>query len=109
MKNKFNIQIEIFILLNILDAFLTYIVLSGENVAGEINPIYNFLFESFGIAEGLVILKIFGIISMMFIYYILIEEKYRIKASWVLICINIFYILIVINNLYWVLRKFYIL
>jgi len=108
-KNILKEPPTLFIVLNILDAIFTYISLIGINTANELNPFYRYLFVLFGISGGLIILKTMGILFMLYIYYKFINEKNRYILIKVFKYINLAYILIVLNNLYWIIRKIYII
>jgi hypothetical protein len=99
----------VFIVLNLLDAVFTYIFMIGTHSSNELNPIYRGLFVLFGVGESLILLKMIGILCMAYIYYILIDNNKRPTLTRAFKYINIFYILIVLNNLYWIIRNLYIL
>ncbi len=99
--------LKIFIGLNILDLIFTYIVLSNPTQIGvnELNSIYAYLFKSVGMLFALLLIKIVGIILMI----ILFNHTYKQDPSTIskfMIIINISYVLLVINNIFWVYKTF---
>ena len=109
IMKKLKYPILIFAILNILDAIFTYIVLTRTSPLNELSPIYKGLFEIFGVGTSLALLKTLGIIFMIYIYYVLTGENMRHIMDKTLKYINVFYIFIVLNNLYCVFRTIYIL
>ena len=100
IKFTFEIQLIIFIILNILDAVLTYLVLSGKDHINELNPIYRNLFEVCGLTEGLIIIKTGGMFLITLVCYTLVNKENEHTLTKTFKYLNIFYVLIVINNLY---------
>ncbi len=110
-KSSIDKQIIIFIILNVLDVILTYFILVESSYINELNPVYNFLFGLFGLITGLVIFKLSGFIILSYIMYVLtingdVYASIKIKTIKI---INIFYILLILNNLYWAITKIYML
>jgi len=92
-------QLKIFGILNILDIILTYIALEHNTNVSELNPIASIIFEQIGTIYGLLFLKIIGFMLMLelFNYF---YNKYPKSALNTIKIINIFYVFIVLNNLY---------
>lgn len=93
-------QIKIFGTLITLDLITTYIAFTYNKPSGlvELNPLFVFLFPILGILLSLLILKGTQFILM----WLLFNDAYRQKPKLALIfikTINIFYILVVINNI----------
>lgn len=99
----------LFVILNILDALFTYITLRGSTASSELNPIYRGLFDIFGVGVGLILLKMIGVLLMAYIYYVLIDKNKRYILTKTFKYINVVYILIVLNNVYWTIRNLYML
>ena len=117
----------IFTALQILDLIFTYTSLVGKNPATELNPLYIHTFALFGILGGLIAIKCIGIIGVFSTIYWLMTKKDELMVinTWyikfnsaknvgqitlkMLKYINVVYVLIVINNIYWNLRNSYIL
>ena len=93
-------QIKIFGILLSLDLITTYVAFTYTKPTGlvELNPIITYIFPIFGILFGLLLFK-----SIQFLLlWLIFNEAYRQKpklASIFIIIINIFYILVVINNI----------
>jgi len=105
IKELFKDPVMIFCILNLLDALFTYMALIKSTDSGELNPIYRILFDFFGIGAGLAFLKIIGVLCMAYIYYILIDKDKQYILTKAFKYINIVYVFIVLNNLYYVVFK----
>lgn len=97
---KFKYLSFLFIGLNICDMFITYIAI--KNGCIEQNFIINVLYNI-----NIIYPLIFKIgISILIIFYLTICYKklnYNISSFYLLIFLNISYILICVNNLYWII------
>ena len=92
----------IFILLNIFDAITTFYVVSKYSYTSERNPMVRFLIKKYGIKKGLIYTKFIIIFILPLIIWSYIEHALSINI--VLIILNIFYLLVVLNN-YNIYRK----
>lgn len=123
--------LKTYTILNYIDALLTFIILSNINVVGlqETNKIYVYVFSFIGIFFGLFLIKTIGILIFWFLYKSMMSEikntidekfkeisiKYHIRitrenlitfVNGACIFLNLVYILIVLNNLYWLYQNF---
>ena len=123
--------LKTYAVLNYIDALITYLILSNLNDARihETNQLYVFIFSVFGMLFGLFLLKTIGILMYWLMYYSVVknikettDEKFKELSKKMHItmtrenntkflnnsCIflNLIYVLIVINNLYWFYQNF---
>lgn len=123
--------LKTYAVLNYIDALITYLILSNLNDPRihEYNQLYVYIFPIFGMLFGLFLFKTFGIAIYWFMYYSVVknirettDEKFKELSKKIHItmtrenntrflnnsCIflNIVYVLIVINNLYWLYQNF---
>lgn len=93
-------QIKILGILLTSDLITTYIAFTYIKPAGlvELNPMFTYIFPIFGILFGLLLFK-----SIQFmLLWLLFNDAYRQKPKLALVfikMINVFYILVVINNI----------
>lgn len=86
----------IFLILNVLDAYSTYQVISYGSYRSERNPLARWIIKKNGNLKGILLVKSAIIIIIpMIIYAYHISHK---EIIYVLIGINIVYTLVVINN-----------
>jgi hypothetical protein len=83
----------LFIILQILDVYSTYICFSKG--AREVNPIVRFVIQRLGFIPGLVILK--GIVCYI-AYKLYIDYPVDADSFKVFYILNIIYVLVVVNN-----------
>jgi hypothetical protein len=107
--NTFLKQLLIFIILNIFDTILTYSILNENNLINELNPIFRNLFINYGILISLISVKLIGISILFLMYYKFIIENKKYIMIKTLKYINIVYIFIVLNNIYWLLQSIFII
>lgn len=63
-----------FSLYNILDGLHTYLLLK-TGLIDELNPIMNFMMNSFGVVNGIIILKVISTSIVFFVTYIVINDS----------------------------------
>jgi len=84
-----------FIFLNILDIITTWYALTILNLS-EANPVINFMISFSSLITALIIVKIFGI-TILYIWYFILPQKYKLIS---LIVMCLLYIVVIINNIY---------
>ena len=99
MKNMVIIFCFLLIILNICDGIATYVIL--ENGGIELNPIANYLIETSGTIEGIVIIKSSTILLILFITFLNLIKPHRVSKSLVLSCFlvaSVAYLLVVLYS-----------
>jgi hypothetical protein len=92
----FGILIVLYIILNVLDGYTTYKVISRTSYHNERNPIARFIFKKIGVIGGVIAIKslMIPIIALMIYYYSF--KNYTMNL--ILVFADVLYSYAVINN-----------
>jgi Trk-type K+ transport system membrane component len=95
-------------ILNVLDKVLTGLALKNPNTY-ELNPIAKYIIESFGLIPATIIYTGIGFVLFYVVYKIVMSkrlycEKNNMSPEKFFRMLNIVFCLVVMNNIYWLLR-----
>ena len=99
------ILFSILTVLNFLDAYTTFIGLQPSTANGESNIFAAYIFTSFGLLFGIILLKTMVIVINAVCIILFIHLKLSKFVVIGLSCLNIFYVLLILNNmliLHWI-------